>query len=681
GRWMAYTHTDNFDRGTIFLFDTSDSTTHQVTSNLTYDSNPTWDPEGNYLHFMSNRTVRPTIGSRDFETIIEPGQRPYSLLLREDVENPFLKNDGIPPLEEEESDSTETDLAEAETDSLEVAETDSLGTEAPADSTELAELEKDEDEEKLDPVEIDFDGILSRYIEHEKVPPGRYFGLQASKDKLFFLARPDDEEEDDDESGHGSFGGLNLKSYQIEDEELSTFARGVRGYQLLNEKNKILLVKIMGGLQVVDSMAPPGPGAEMMDVSGLQIELDPREEWHQIYRETWRVMRDFYWDESMQGVDWQAVHDQYAPLLDRIASRSDLNDILAEMIGELSTGHTYVFGGDHPQRARRRGTGLLGATLQREGEAFRVDHIYRGGQLDRRRSPLDVPGVEVDEGDYILEVNLRQVPLDRPFESALDNLAGRDVMLTVADSLGGETRHVIVHTLRSDSRLVYLDWVRQNREAVSEATGGRIGYIHIPDMGMRGLTEFGKWFYPQLDKEGMVVDVRWNGGGFVSQLILERFQRHIISWDRQRRGGVMTYPYRVLNGPFVVLTNEHAGSDGDIFPAAVQLDGLAPVIGKRSWGGVIGIRGFMGLVDGGGFSRPEFAWWDSKRGWSLEGHGVDPDIEVDNRPQDLARGEDPQLDRAIEEVLKLHRKHPPLRPDFGPAPDRSREAYRKRELN
>jgi tricorn protease len=190
------------------------------------------------------------------------------------------------------------------------------------------------------------------------------------------------------------------------------------------------------------------------------------------------------------------------------------------------------------------------------------------------------------------------------------------------------------------------------------------------------MVAFDTWFYPQLDKEGMIVDCRWNGGGFVSQLVLARLQRHIISWDRARWGGIYTYPYRTLNGPFVVLTNERAGSDGDIFPAAVQLAGLAPVIGKRSWGGVVGIRGFRAFVDGGAMTQPESAWWDQTRGWALEGRGVEPDIEVTNLPQDLARGKDAQLDRGIEEVLNLRKENPPLTPEFGPAPNRSREAYK-----
>jgi tricorn protease len=264
----------------------------------------------------------------------------------------------------------------------------------------------------------------------------------------------------------------------------------------------------------------------------------------------------------------------------------------------------------------------------------------------------------------------------------MDGLAGKEVLLTVNNKPSHEgARDVVVVPLRSELGVRYSDWVRRNREYVAEKSGGKLGYIHIPDMMSDGLIEFNTWFFPQLDKEGMVVDTRWNGGGFVSQRVLERFRRPLISFDRARGGGISTYPSATLNGPFVVLTNEFAGSDGDIFPEAVQLEGLAPIIGTRTWGGVVGIRSVRRLVDGGFLTEPEVAWWDTRRGWGLENRGVEPDIEVVNLPQDLAKGVDAQLDRAIQETLRLHKENPPLVPDFGPVPPRGREAYKKEMRN
>jgi tricorn protease len=296
------------------------------------------------------------------------------------------------------------------------------------------------------------------------------------------------------------------------------------------------------------------------------------------------------------------------------------------------------------------------------------------------RSPLDEPGVDVTTGSYLLEVNHRPFAAGQPLLAAFENLADKDVVLTVnsrPDLVGA--RDVVVHLLGSDRRLRYFDWVRRNREYVAQKTGGKVGYLHLPDMGRNGLIAFDTWFYPQIDKQAIVVDVRWNGGGFISQRILERMRRKVVAVFRARSGTVGTYPSATVDGPFVVLTNEYAGSDGDIFPTVVQLDKLAPVIGMRSWGGVIGIRGDKPLVDGGTPTQPEFAFWDPKQRWALENRGVIPDIEVQNLPQDVARSVDAQLDRGIAEIERQLADHPPAKRDFGGIPDRSRKAFANRE--
>jgi len=329
-------------------------------------------------------------------------------------------------------------------------------------------------------------------------------------------------------------------------------------------------------------------------------------------------------------------------------------------------------------RVPRRATGSLGADLVRTGDTFRVARIYRGDDADNEPSPLLAPGVNVAEGEYLVAVGGLPFSPDRPFHASLENLAGKDVLLTVAKDAKGkeERRDVVVRTLRREQGLRYADWVRRNREYVSEKSGGKIGYLHIPDMGRSGLIEFNTWFFPQLDKEGMIVDARWNGGGFVSSILVERLRRPVTAFGRTRQGRVDTYPERQLNGPFVVLTNEFAGSDGDIFPRAVQLEGLAPVIGMRSWGGVVGINIQRVLVDGGIVTYPFAAWWDEDWGWGLENRGVEPDIVVQNLPQELARSLDSQLDRGITEVLRLHEQSPPIEPNFEQAPSRSRKTYR-----
>ena len=469
-----------------------------------------------------------------------------------------------------------------------------------------------------------------------------------------------------------------LVAFDLEKKKAEPFVEEVSTYVVAAKSGKIAIQKQPGEIYVLDGSAPAPSNLSESKVSldGIVIDLDPREEWTQIYYEGWRHMRDFYFDPGLAGIDWKAVRDRYATLLPRLATREDLRDLMGELIGELSTSHTYTFGGDPGVDFPRVSTGLLGADIVQDGGAFRIRRILRGDPADNVRSPLAEPGVEVHEGDYVLAVNHKPLDPASSYLAGFEGLAGKPVLLTVGDKPSPDKpREVVVTPLGDEGRLLYADWVRRTREYVLEKSGGRIGYVHIPDMDSQGLIAFTTWFYPQLDKDGMIVDCRWNRGGYVSQMILERFRRKVISFDRARGGGIETYPSRTLNGPFAVLTNEFAGSDGDIFPAAVQLEALAPVIGMRSWGGVVGIRADKAMVDGGLLTQPEFAWWDRRQGWGLENRGVIPDIELQNMPQELAKGVDAQLDRAVLEVLDLMKKNPPLRPEFGPVPKKGREAY------
>src|SRR5262249_37982545 len=471
-----------------------------------------------------------------------------------------------------------------------------------------------------------------------------------------------------------------LVAFDLDKRKAKPFLEGMTAYRLAGKGEKIAVVrgKDVFVLDAGGEVVPAELGEHKVSFGALVVELNPQEEWKQIYLEAWRRMRDFYWDAGMGGVDWKAERDRYAALLPRLGVRDELRDLLGELIGELATSHTYIFGGDPGVRPTPVPTGLLGAEVQREGQAFKVTRILRGDPADNVRSPLDEPGVNVPVGSYIVAGNHRPLLAGQPFLAAFENLADKEVVLDVnvrPEAKGA--REVVVKPLAADARLRYVDWVRRNREYVAQKTGGTIGYLHLPDMGDAGLIAFDTWFYPQLDKEGLIVDARWNGGGFVSQRIVERLGRKVLAAQRGRAGGKFTYPDRALNGPFVVLTNEYAGSDGDIFPTAIQLEKLAPVVGMRSWGGVIGIRGDKALVGGGMLPEPEDAWGDPKQGWSLENRGVLPDIEVQNLPTDVAKGIDAQLDRAIAEVLRLSKERPPVRLEFGPIPDRSRKAFEK----
>ncbi len=648
GRWLAYEKLLPNGFGSIFVYDTREARTRAVTGPFTNDRSAAWDPEGRYLYFLSDRLLNPLVGELDFNNVEMKNDRVYALLLREDVKNPLLERAGMPPEEEEEEQKEKDD-----------------------------DTEKSEEEDAPDPIEIDFEGLVDRVVELP-IAAGRYRGLQATSTHLFYVSFP--------ALGLAEAGDFftatplanELKAFGLEKKKALTFVENVQSYALAHEGGKIA-IRQPAGIFVVDSAAPPGAALQegRVDLSDVVVEFDPREEWAQMYFEAWRQMREFYWHTGMSGVDWEAIRDQYAVLLPRLSGRSDLSDLIAEIFGEMNTSHTYVFGGDPGVEVERVPTGLLGADLVRAGEgAYRIERILRGDHPDRVRSPLNVPGVIVRDGEYILAVNRQPISAERPIHAHLEQMAGKEVLLTVAGSAGGEgSREVVVTPMASEGDLRYSDWVRMNREYVAEKTGGKIGYLHVPNMLNAGLIEFNTWFYPQLDKEGMVVDVRWNGGGAYSQMLLERLGRRVLSFHYIRGGATGSYPSRVLNGPFVVLVNHNSGSDGDIFPQAVQLTGLAPVIGSQTWGGVYGICDLRPLVDGGLVTQAQAAWWDPKDGWELENRGVIPDIEVPALPQDVAAGIDRQLDRAIEEVLRLCEEQPPVRPDPLPNTERSRRAY------
>ncbi|MBI2568259.1 MAG: PD40 domain-containing protein [Candidatus Schekmanbacteria bacterium] len=676
GRWLAYSKLDRRSFSAVYIFDTRDGKRHRITGEATSDAAPEWDPKGRYLYFLGDRTINPLLGERDFEEIDVHTTRPYLLLLRRDVPNPLTPRRGLPgegDKDEADDENKEGSAGSGKRDKASKAEP----TPAPPA-----------------PVDIELDGLASRVVELP-VDPGKYQSLAANSKRLFFLSVPVHGIADDNDLPRGEIKPeRTLLAFTLDEPEKGavTVAGGIADFRLASNGKKLVTMGKRGVFHVVeadkDGAAGGGKGGskgggkgsdddDSVDLGNVVLEVEPRAEWRQMFQEAWRHMRDFHWEPTLGGLDWQAMRAQYGNLLPRISNRDELGDLIGELIGELATSHTYVWGGDSGVEPHEVTTGLLGAELRREGGYYRVARILRGDPADRVRSPLDEPGSQVAEGEYLLAVNNRPFAAGTSYLAALANLAKHPTLLSVSSrpSLEG-ARTVVVVPVADDGPLRYADWVRRNREYVGERSHGKYGYVHIPDMGADGLVAFETWFYPQLDKEGLVVDARWNGGGFVSQLVLARLQRRVVSFGRSRGGEQWTYPYRALNGPFVVLADEHAGSDGDIFPKAVQLLGLAPVIGTRTWGGVIGIRADKPLVDGGMLTQPEYASWYPDGGWIVENQGVKPDVEVVNLPQDVARGVDAQLDRGIAELDRLREQHPPLRPAFGPEPIKTRETFR-----
>ena len=402
------------------------------------------------------------------------------------------------------------------------------------------------------------------------------------------------------------------------------------------------------------------------------VDRIPKEEWVTVFNEVWRRFRDYFYVDNMHGNDWEGLRKQYGSLLEHVAHRADLNYVIGEMIGELNIGHAYVTGGDYDVPPRPQ-VALMGARLELDKSAgrYRIAEIFQGqNEEEKYRSPLTEIGVDAHAGDYILAIDGEDLKAsDNPYR-LLRNKADRPVELTLnAKPEAAGARKITYRPITAETDLWYLKYVEANRARVDKLSGGRVGYIHLPNMGAEGISEFIKWYYGQVRKEGLVIDVRANGGGNVSAMVLERLRRTLLGTEFARNSEYTgTYPSVVFNGPMACILNENSASDGDIFPWMFKASKLGSLIGKRSWGGVVGITDHGPLLDGGTVNVPEFGHADANGAWAVEGHGVDPDIVVDNDPKSVLDGKDPQLERAVDEVLKQMKEHPRKLPARPPAP-------------
>jgi tricorn protease len=453
-----------------------------------------------------------------------------------------------------------------------------------------------------------------------------------------------------------------LLYWDLEDREEKTILDDVDGYTVSADGKK-LLVAANGGFAIVDV----GPKQKMdtkLATSSMEMTVVPPEEWQQIFSDAWRLERDYFYDPNMHGVDWQAMRSRYGALLDDVITRWDLNFVIGELIAELNTSHSYRGGGD-VERAASRGVGLLGVDWELADGAYRIKHIVTAAPWDTEvRSPLAEPGVDVSEGDWVLAVNGTPIDASKDPWAAFEGLAETAVILTVNDrsSLEG-AREVLVETLGSEARLRNLAWIEANRRKVDEASGGRIGYVYVPSTGRGGQTELYRMFRAQYNLDGLIIDERFNNGGQIPDRFVELLNRPVVSYWAVRSGRDAQTPTIGHNGAQVMLINAWSGSGGDAFPYYFRAAGLGPLIGTRTWGGLIGYSGQPGLIDGGRLTVPTFSFYDLDGEWAVEGYGVDPDIEVVDDPSLMLDGGDPQLDRAIAEVLKALEENPPMRPE------------------
>ena len=632
GNFLAFTMANDNQFASVFIWSAADGQLRRITDTNFNSYNPAWDPQGNYLYYFSDREFAPQLSNIEFNYATNRDTYIYAVALRKDVKHPF------PP------ESDEVTIAKPEESPKPAA---SPAPDAPATP---AESPKPEAAKPPVTLTIDFDGISER-VARVPVAADNYGGLSVKTGYLLYLV-----------GGAGYYGRQGdrttaLRIYSLKDRKETTLVEDTRGYILSDDGAKVLVAQGPGQTtyNLYDATPAGDKTRKAIATSGLYVDRVPAEEWNQIFNEVWRRYRDWFYVSNMHGYDWAALREQYKPMLKYVGHRSDLNYVISEMISELTVQHAYIDGGDFQIPPRPR-SGLPGARFELDQQAgrYRISKIFGGENAeDIYRSPLTEVGVNASVGDYVLAIDGEELKAtDDPYR-LLRNKADNPVQLTLnkTPTMQG-ARTVSYRPITDEQNLIYLDWVDHNREKVSKATNGRVGYLHVPDMGAAGIREFIKWYYPQLRKEALIVDVRANGGGNVSRMLIERLRRKVLSLGYARTNEeATTYPDGVFLGPMVAILDENSASDGDIFPAMFREAGLGPLIGKRSWGGVVGITNRGQLIDGGVVNVPEFGFANKNGEWIIEGYGVDPDIEVDNDPQSLIAGKDPQLERAIAEMM------------------------------
>jgi tricorn protease len=634
-KWVVYTNPQK-EGSMLFLYSVESAKTQSI-SDFWYSSyNPIFSSDGKYIFFVSDRDFTPTYGNTEFNAIYRDMAKIYLLTLAKNTDSPFkLKSDEVVITEE----STETKKSDAKKDDAKP------------------------DTKKEVSVKIDIDGLKDR-IAVLPIQAAGYRGLTSVGDKLYYQKL----------SGRGGMGGSTLMMFDFT-KKTETDLGTVNGYEISADGKKMLISQ-SGSYGIIDLPQAKIELKDKLDLSTLEKIINKKEEWKQIYNECWRQMRDFLYAPNLHEVDWQGLRKKYEPLLEFVNTRQDLTYIIGELIAELNIGHAYVGGGDI-ERGKRIPLGLLGAEFVRDNSSkyYKISKILKGQNWDNSlKSPLTEIGVNAKEGEYIISIDGKPTNNMINIYEALINKAGKQTKLKLNGSPSeAGAREVTVIPIADESQLYYFNWVQNNIDKVNKATNGQVGYIHIPDMSPAGLNEFVKHYYPQLQKKALIIDDRGNGGGNVSPIITERLNREMIFVNVARNGAPSVDPGGTFIGPKVLLLDEYSASDGDIFPYRFKKLGLGKLIGKRSWGGTVGIRGTLPLLDGGELNRPEFAKYDTEgNDWAIEGYGVDPDIVIENDPAREYEGIDDQLNKAIEVILeKLKTKEKTL-PPIPKYPDKSK---------
>jgi tricorn protease len=665
-RWIAYAKSGDNRQSALFLYEVEPGKVHQVTSGVFNDFLPTFDRKGDNLYFISSRNwTSPAYEDLGTTFVYNKTNVIMAIPLKKDGKAPFA------PKSDEETPSTQP--ADA------TSQPASAPSSAPA-SQPASQPSSQPDDKK--PIEI----LLDKFERRAVILPmkrGVFGDLVVAHDGKLIYSRG---------VASGDEGDSSIKIFDLSDEndkkeEQTVF--GESGSFVISADGKKLLIRKDDTLAIVDA-AKDQKLEKPISTDGLKTIIDPRAEWKQIFTDVWRLQRDFFYDPHMHGVDWPKMRDRYAKMLADCASREDVSYVIAELISELNAGHTYYSGGDieNPPSVT---VGMLGCDYELANGAYRIKKIYEGGAWDADgRGPLSQPGIDVKEGDYLLAVN--RVPIDMKKDpwAAFQGLAGKVVTLTVSEkptldaggpdpSIGNKAREVIIELPDSEAPIRYRAWIENKRDYVSKKTDGKVGYIYVPNTGTDGQNDLFRQFYGQIDKQALIIDERWNGGGQIPTRFIELLNRPATNYWARRDGKDWPWPPDSHQGPKCMLINGLAGSGGDAFPAYFKMMKIGKLIGMRTWGGLIGISGNPGLIDGGATTVPTFGYYKLNSTWGIEGHGVDPDIEVVDDPSKMTNGGDPQLDAAIKLMLEEVKTHPFIAPKRPQYPNRSGMGVREED--
>jgi tricorn protease len=634
GRWLAYSITGANQQSAIWLYSLDTHKATLVSDPRFNDFQPAFDPAGKYLFFISTRHENPTFSRAEFDVATLKTTGIYVTTLKRGVISAFAPRSDEGALEKDK------------------------------DEPKKDEKKKEDKKPEAKPVEIDLEGLMARSVPMP-IPPAdiSYFDLR--DDKVFYLTGPSQMIE-------GPLPGEKavLHVYDLKERKDANVVEGLSSYALSADGKKVLY-KLDKDYIIADAAAGKGDeGKKKLDLSHMRVRVEPTQEWAEMFSSAWRLERDFFYSPKMNGVDWQAVRTAYAKLLPLAGSRGDVNYLIGEVLGELGNSHTYVSGGDEMPEERRNPTAYLGGDFALDGASgrYRFATVFAGDNTrGKYRSPLSAPGVDVHAGEYLLAVDGQELKAPTDPYSLLVGKQDFTIRLTVSDAPNGKRRDVTVQPVKNELALREQAWVDHNREMVDKASGGKVAYIYLSDMSGLGMDQFIRQFYSQMDKQALIFDDRWNGGGFIDQIVLERLRRVLVGMATNREGAANPIPNQLIIGPKVCLLNHYSASDGDIFPFYFRKYGLGPLMGTRSWGGVRGIRGDWALLDGGYITVPEDALYGIDSQWVIENHGVDPDVVVDDSPADWMQGHDVQLQAAVDYVLGELKKHPSSLPAPPPA--------------